>query len=128
MKNQMVGERSTQQKKAIMKAFDRSERPLSVQEILDLAQDDCPGLGIATIYRTIKALVAEHRLEAVNMPGGVYYEVPGMHHHHHFSCNRCQKVFDVEKCGINIKKLVPEGFTLQRHEVLLFGFCDKCSA
>ncbi len=121
-------ERNTQQRQAILKAFERAERPLGVQEVLELAQGDCPSLGVATIYRNLKALVVDKKLITVDMPGGLtFYEIPGIHHHHHFSCTNCQKVFDVEKCGINVKNLVPNGFTLQRHEVLLFGFCDSCT-
>ncbi|MBA4049989.1 MAG: transcriptional repressor [Cyanobacteria bacterium PR.023] len=121
-------ERNTQQRQAILKAFEIAERPLAVQEILDLAQGDCPGLGVATIYRNLKALVGDKKLIVVDMPGGVaLYELPGGHHHHHFSCNGCQKVFDVDGCGLNVKNLVPSGFTLKRHEVLLYGFCDSCS-
>lgn len=121
-------ERNTQQRQAILNAFDKAERPLSIQEILELAQGECPGLGIATIYRNIKALVGDNKLIAVEMPGGVaYYETPGHKHHHHFSCTSCLKVFDVEKCGLNIKTLVPDGFTLERHEILLYGTCGSCS-
>jgi Fur family ferric uptake transcriptional regulator len=121
-------ERNTQQRQAILKAFENAKRPLAVQEILELAQNDCPGLGIATIYRNLKALVAENKLVSIDMPGTVVlYEMPGLHHHHHFSCSGCQKVFDIEKCGVNIKNLLPKGFTLERHEILLFGFCNSCS-
>lgn len=67
----MVMERNTQQRQAILKAFEIAERPLAVQEILDLAQGDCPGLGVATIYRNLKALVGDNKLIVVDMPGGV---------------------------------------------------------
>ena len=120
-------ERNTLQRQSILKAFEKSERPLAVQEILELAQVQCPGLGIATIYRNVKALVKEGLLVTVDMPGAVYYEIPRHHHHHHFSCTGCQKVFDIDKCGFNIKNLLPDGFTLQRHEILLFGQCSECS-
>lgn len=121
-------ERNTQQRQAILKAFEIAERPLAVQEILDLAlMVIAQGLGVATIHTNLKALVGD-KPTTVEMPGGVaLYELPGGHHHHHFSCNGCQKVFDVDGCGLNVKNLVPNGFTLKRHEVLLYGFCDSCS-
>lgn len=122
-------ERNTQQKQAILKAFEKVDRPLAIQEILELAQKDCPGLGIATIYRNVKGLVTDGQLVPVEIPGvAPLYETPGHSHHHHFSCRGCQKVFDVEKCGLNIKSLLPNGFTLESHEILLFGFCDSCTA
>ncbi|MBP6351812.1 MAG: transcriptional repressor, partial [Candidatus Obscuribacter sp.] len=48
-------ERNTQQRKAIVNVIDAEQRPLSVQEILDLATHECPGLGIATVYRNVRA-------------------------------------------------------------------------
>lgn len=122
-------ERNTQQRQAIIAAFNKTKRPLSVQEVLELAQKRCPGLGIATVYRNLKALVAEARLQSVDLPGGqVLYELPTSLHHHHFSCLKCLKVYDIDVCGLNFQKLVPQGFQLREHEILLSGLCSGCSA
>ncbi|MBX9939395.1 MAG: transcriptional repressor [Candidatus Obscuribacterales bacterium] len=121
-------ERNTLQRRAILKALDYENRPLAVQELLDLASKDCPSLGIATVYRNVKTLLLEGRLKQVDMPGGaVLYEKPGIHHHHHFSCKSCQKVFDIFECALNLSKLLPEGFMLEEHEILLSGVCGNCS-
>jgi Fur family ferric uptake transcriptional regulator len=121
-------ERNTQQRQAIIAVFEKARRPLTVQEVLELAQKRCPGLGIATVYRNLKALVTEERLEAVDLPGGmVLYELPRSLHHHHFSCVKCLKVYDIDVCGLNFQKLIPKGFQLREHELLLSGFCSGCS-
>lgn len=121
-------ERNTQQRQAIFAVFEKSKRPLSVQEVLELAQKRCPGLGVATVYRNLRALIAEERLSAVDLPGGiVLYELPRAGHHHHFSCVKCLKVYDIDICGLNFQKLVPKGFQLRDHEVLLSGLCNGCS-
>jgi Fur family transcriptional regulator, ferric uptake regulator len=122
-------ERNTQQRQAILKVFEKTVRPLTIQEIHTSAKRRCAGLGIATVYRNLKALVAEGRIESVDLPGGVVlYELPRAGHHHHFSCNSCQKVFDIDVCGLNFQKLVPPGFKLQQHEILLSGFCSSCDS
>lgn len=121
-------ERNTVQRRAILKALDYENRPLAVQEILDLASIYCPSLGIATVYRNVKTLLLEGRLKQVDMPGGaILYEKPGIHHHHHFSCRSCQKVFDIFECALNLNKLLPDGFLLEEHEILLSGICRQCS-
>jgi len=118
-------ERNTQQRRAILAALEVTKRPLSVQEILDIASSDCPGLGIATVYRNVKALLQDEKLSPVELPGGsVLYELPGHHHHHHFSCRKCQKVYDIFDCGLNLHNLVPSGFKLEEHEILLSGVCE----
>lgn len=122
-------ERNTQQRRAILKVLEETQRPLSVQEVLELAQEDSPRLGIATVYRNLKALVAEEKLTAVDMPGNlVLYEMPRKEHHHHFTCTRCQRVFDVDACGFNFRELVPRGFRIQEHEIFLSGFCKSCAS
>ena len=61
--------RSTEQRKAIRHAFDRTSRPLSVQEVLEEAQKQLPGLGIATVYRNIKQMLTDEVLRPVEVPG-----------------------------------------------------------
>lgn len=121
-------ERNTQQRQAIMTALKKAGRPLSVPEVLQSAQKRCPGLGVATVYRNLKALVAEDEIAIVDMPGGlVLYEIQVSEHHHHFSCLKCSKVFDVQACKFNFQKLIPEGFQMSSHEILLSGLCKVCA-
>ena len=121
-------ERRTRQRDAIRAAFSKAARPLAVQEAHSLAMKSVPGLGIATVYRNIKALVDEGALEAVELPGEApRYEASGLAHHHHFRCNRCERVFDVPGCPGAMKALVPRGFRLDAHDLLLYGRCAQCA-
>jgi len=49
-------QRSTKQRTAIQQAMTQADRPLAPQEVLELAQATLPGLGIATVYRALKAI------------------------------------------------------------------------
>ena len=119
--------RSTNQRRAIRQAIEDAGRPLDANEVLEAA--DVEGLGLATVYRTLKLGVEEGWLKAVELPNSpARYEMADLAHHHHFECRACSKVFDIEGCPGNIKPLVPEGFTLEDHEVILYGLCDECSA
>ncbi len=121
-------ERKTNQRTAIRQAFGREKRPLSPAEVLQSAQEDAPKLGIATVYRTIKSLVDEGWLSPVDLPGEpTRYELAGLDHHHHFHCTACGKVFDVPGCAKAVLDLLPKGYTLERHEIVLYGRCDNCS-
>ena len=83
---------------------------------------------MATVYRTINALLEQGWLCKVEMPGGLTrYEQAGKDHHHHFSCTRCAKVFEIHGCPGNLTALLPPGFTLTKHEVLLEGLCATCA-
>ena len=121
-------ERKTSQRAALLKAFEQSGRPLSPQEALELARPNAAGLGIATVYRNLKSLAARGVLKTVPLPGEstARYELCGKAHHHHFHCRLCHQVYEVEGCPGNIKPLVPRGFLLEDHEVVLYGLCAEC--
>jgi|YNPBryantNP2012_1023418.scaffolds.fasta_scaffold02559_8 Fur family ferric uptake transcriptional regulator len=121
-------ERKTLQRQAILHAFERLGRPLSPQEILEAAQTEVSGLGIATVYRNLKSLTSEARLKIVEIPGqSPRYELSGRGHHHHFHCRGCQQVYEVDGCPGGIEPLLPKGFTLEDHEVVLYGLCAACA-
>ena len=120
-------QRRTRQRAAIREAIEGAGRPLSPQEILDAAQGDIPGLGVATVYRTIRALVDEEWLREVELPGEASrYEVAHLDHHHHFHCNQCDRVFDMDRCPGSLRELAPRGFRVESHEIILYGCCPEC--
>ncbi len=120
-------ERDTLQRRAIRKAFLEADRPLSPQEVLESARAEAPRLGIATVYRTIKHLREAGWLTVVELPGEPpRYEVAGKHHHHHFHCRACGRVYELEGCPVNMHQLVPSGFRPEGHELVLYGVCAEC--
>lgn len=119
--------RNTRQKAAIRDAFLESDRPLSVDEALKAAQRHHRKLGIATVYRNIQTLLLEKWLRPVELPGDTTrYEVAGKAHHHHFHCNQCGKLFDLEGCIAQLKPKLPKGFRATGHEFFLYGICAEC--
>lgn len=121
--------RKTKQKKVIADALEEAARPMSPLEILEVAQQKVPRLSIATVYRVLKGLVDEGELVPVPVPGQPdRYEthIRAAHHHHHFHCDSCHRVFDVPGCGLRVEAHLPGGFTLSRHEVMLYGSCGQC--
>ena len=123
-----IERRSTRQKTAIRSAFERAGRPLSPQQVLSIAQRDVTDVGIATIYRNIKALLEEGWLSTVELPGGVpAYELAGKKHHHHFRCDHCSRIFDVKGCVPSVNKLADPKFRVRSHEIVLYGSCADCN-
>lgn len=122
-------ERNTRQRSAIRDAIAEAHRPLLPQEVLAAAQSQVPGLGIATVYRNLKALVDEGELQAVTLPGeNPRFELVGHGHHHHFQCRDCGRVFDVHACPGDLQRLAPAGFTVDGHDLTLYGRCRDCTA
>jgi len=120
-------ERSTRQRSAIRTVIEAAGRPLSPQEVLEAAQADVPGLSLATVYRNLKLLLDESEIAAVTLPGDNARYEPARHpHHHHFQCEHCGRVYDVHDCPGDMARLAPKGFTVERHELTLYGRCDEC--
>ncbi len=119
--------RNTRQKAALREAFLRADRPLSPEEVLRLSQQHVPGMSIATVYRNIGSLVDDHWLTPVELPGApARYEVAGKQHHHHFQCNGCEKVYELDGCDLPRQPGLPAGFHVTRHEFFLYGTCAEC--
>jgi Fur family transcriptional regulator, ferric uptake regulator len=124
-----LGQRQTQQRDAIVQVIRSAGGPLTVNEIFDRSQEHVPGLGIATVYRTLKLLLEGGRIETVILPSGeTRYESAGRGHHHHFHCRRCDEVFDLESCPVSVPTGEYEGgYLVDDHELTLYGTCPSCS-
>ena len=125
----MTRRRQTRQFDAIVRTLQTADRPMTPEELLAGAQSQRPGLGLATVYRAIRDLTNEGRLSAVSLPGAPpRYELAGRGHHHHFECRECRRVFHVSGCPGDLARYAPAGFTLEGHEIVLYGRCEDCAA
>jgi Fur family transcriptional regulator, ferric uptake regulator len=124
----VVTERNTRQRRAIREAFERAGRPLSTEEVLSEAQATIQGIGMATVYRSIRSLVDEGWLTPVEVPGRTsLYERSGKEHHHHFVCEDCSRVFELDGCASEVKARLPRGFRATGHDVTIYGRCAECA-
>ena len=120
-------ERRTQQRDAIRSVIGSAKRPLSPHEVLEAARVAVPALGMATVYRNLKLLVAEGAAQIISLPGeSARYEMKELAHHHHFQCTTCSRVYDIPGCPGNLRRLAPRGFRVDHHDVTLYGRCSDC--
>ncbi len=126
----MTATRSTRQRDVIAHVLEGAEGPLAVGDVHERALSDLPGLGIATVYRTLKLLTEQGRIHPVTLDGETLYEASGKGHHHHFSCTRCGRVFTLHTCPVALPRgtVYPGGFIVEAHEVTLYGQCPQCAA
>jgi len=122
-------QRDTRQRRAIKEVILVQARPLSPMEILQEAQKIVPRMGLATVYRNLRLLQDDGVVREVNIPGDApRYEEAGKGHHHHFSCFRCGKVFEIPGCCSEVNSLVPPGWIQEFHELTFYGTCGACAA
>lgn len=125
----MERQRHTAQRQAILEVLQTSPGPLSPHEVFDLSQQKQPGLGLATVYRTLSLLEGEGEIVEVHIPGESSRYEPKREHHHYFHCQSCERVFDLfESCSLSILdgSQLPNGFLVRDHHLTLYGLCSEC--
>jgi len=96
-------------------------------EVLELARRTVPGMGAATVYRALAAMLEEGALTVVHLPGQApRYERAGKGHHHHFYCRQCGRAFEIGGCAEGVQALAPPGFRVEGHDLVLTGLCPGC--
>ena len=120
--------KTTQQREAIVDAFLGTTGHVNLEDLLSSARKRNPGVGLATVYRTVK-LLEDAGLAASRQfgPGQTLDEVVG-HHHDHFSCQQCRHIIefeceDIERIQADVARR--HGFEIVHHRHELFGLCAK---
>lgn len=119
--------KATTQRAAIAAVIEEQKRPMTLTDILEQGQRSVPSLNQATVYRNLKRMIAAGKLRKISHPElGILYEKTGTRHHHLFYCRVCSRSYEIPGCGLNQSESLPPGFTLEDHEVFLFGVCSAC--
>ena len=113
----------------IIAVLNEAPGPLKAEELWEQAASRHPGLGIATVYRVLKQLMAEQQVRAVTLPTGTQYErcLAGDHpyDHPHFLCRQCRVAYDLPSDLFQPQSLgVP--FQIDAYELTLHGLCPQC--
>lgn len=105
-----------------------SPRPFTIEEICGAA----PGVGRATVFRTVKLLQESDVVcRVVLEDGGIRYQISRSGHHHHLVCSNCGAVQEFSEPGLDglIQGTADAaGFQLEGHSLELYGRCAACSA
>jgi Fur family ferric uptake transcriptional regulator len=122
--------KTTQQREAIVDAFLRSTGHVALEDLLSSARKRNPGVGLATVYRTVKLLEEAGLAHARQFGSGhTLYEVAGQRaHHDHLICQQCDHIIEFESDEIEtIQERVARrlGFNITHHRHEIFGLCEK---
>src|SRR5262245_29604965 len=122
----------SEQRDVILDTFLRSERHLSVDDLLQLVQKRRPDIGRTTVYRTLKLLQAAGLAQELVLQGQTRFERDYKRQHHdHFICKSCGEIFEFS--SDEIERIQDEiaaeiGFVIDGHRHQIFGYCRDCSA
>ena len=125
------GLKSTRQRDIILDFFLSSERHMSIEDLYLRLRSKHPGIGYATVYRTLKLFAEAGIANEIQFGDGQtrYEHVNEGEHHDHLVCTHCGAITEFE--NETIEKLQAEvadghGFLIKTHKLELYGLCAKC--
>jgi len=90
-----------------------------------------PALSLGTVYRNLAVLVAEAEVDEVACAGGPARYDARTETHHHFSCDRCRRIVDVDMGaprGLARRLEGAHGLRARRVSITFYGLCPECEA
>lgn len=123
--------RNTNQRKAVLVALgDLHGTHPTASEIYSAVKVRNLNIGLATVYRTLDAMVERGDVAAVRTGNAVRYDLKHSHHHH-LVCQICGTVTDVDASEVPKSLLAffenETGFDLTDATIQLNGFCASCA-
>lgn len=89
-----------------------------------------PGVGRATVFRTLKLLQEVGTVcQVVLDDGTLQYRLTPGGHHHHIVCSRCGAVNDFASCdiqGLLTEIAARTGYAIDAHRLEVYGRCAGC--
>ena len=126
-----AGGKHSSKRDQILRIFLQQEGHLSADDLFDLVRVQAPGIGRATVYRTLQWMVEAGVARKVDFGEGRSRYEPSYGHprHFHLICNTCHQ--SSEFLSSDIEALVEEvasarDFVPTQTVVQVFGTCDQC--
>jgi Fur family ferric uptake transcriptional regulator len=128
-----VGLKATFPRLKILDIFRKSdERHLSAEDVYRSLIAEHIDIGLATVYRVLTQFEQAGILARSQFDGGKsIFELNDVDHHDHLICTHCGSVTEFNDAEIEKRqhKIARDnGFTLESHDMVLYGICKKCSA
>ncbi len=127
-----AGLKATRQRAQIVHAFFAAGRHISAEELHRQIRDTTPGIGLVTVYRTLKLLRAAGLAteRTFGGPSARFDPRPADSPHHHLICTACGRIteFEDETLAALARKVKrAQGFTVIEQRLELYGLCRACT-
>ena len=127
-----AGERVTRQRLLVADALAGAGRRLTADQLYRGLRRRVPGIGRATVFRTLETLVEAGVARRLELDGHVYAYVACLPaHHHHLACTRCGRVEEIDEAYVTpiTQRLAADmGFEIDDARLDFYGRCATCRA
>jgi Fur family ferric uptake transcriptional regulator len=126
-----AGYRWTKPRRVVSHVLLGSPKPLSIEEIHTRVGDR--SINRVSIYRTVQVFCTLGIARRLHFQEGfARYEIADLlgTHHHHFICNQCGSVEDIEACPLaSTERAIARRtqFRITSHSLEFYGVCGTCT-
>ena len=126
----MKAKRSTIQRQLILDAVAELDIHATAEQVFEHIAKKYPSIGRATVYRNLSQMSESGELlKITGFQGSTHYD-HNCHKHHHFICEDCSKIFDVEQdfADVDATTKYANGFDITGYHISFTGTCWDCKS
>lgn len=126
---QRQGRRVTTQRRLILEVVKGTDSHPTAEWVYRRVRRRLPRISLGTVYRNLKVLAEEGLIQGLDNRGFGRYD-GNTARHHHFTCQRCGRVFDLEAEGdrtLERRIAARTGFAIVSHRIEFYGLCSSCA-
>ena len=118
---------------AILECLFESAAPVSVPQLIHTLGTKGFRPNKTTVYRQLSTLVNYDAIEMVKLDADVQLFEIKKGHHHHFVCDNCDDVIDIDSPEVESalhafeRELGKRNLRVTKHEFALYGLCNQCN-
>jgi len=119
----------TPQRIAIYEELIKSKNHPDSEDIYERIKNVFPDISLDTVYRTLSKFAEIGLVHLVEGYGEAKRYDPDTNKHHHFRCQKCNKIVDFHDASydnLKIPKALQKSFSVTNVKVILEGTCDEC--
>lgn len=128
---QKIGLKVTPQRQEVLSCLHAESTFLSADELWHRLKSRLKKIGLPTVYRILDELIEARIVSRIFMSDSkqYFYLCLNDSHHHHFVCETCRQVEEVDFCVLNsLAAEITErnGSKITSHIFQINGVCKKC--
>ena len=126
-----AGHKSTRARRTVLEVICASEDHLSSSEVLSRVHKREPGIGRASVFRTLETLtrLSIIRPTCLEARSPVYVLMPADGHHAHIICPSCHRLVEIPDCPLEpaLGKIARRhNVEVTGHLLEIYGLCERC--
>jgi Fur family peroxide stress response transcriptional regulator len=121
------GIRITPQRLGVYKILRDKATHLTAEDIYLQLKRSFPAISLATVYTILELFKGKNLVQEIRIHFGKSSFELEVHLHHHFLCNKCGKIFDIDiaPCA-TLKNKAVDGHRIDRFQGYFYGTCRDC--